>query len=213
MMNRLHCLTGILLLGLLMTACAPQKRLWYLQDVTPQTPEQIAQNGQIRIKPLDRLTIVVNSQDPELAVPFNTSSTFSSLSGTPSTTSGKESLQIYTVDENGRIAMPVIGVIDCEGLTRTELADRIARKIIDGGYIINTYTSLINDFFSQNTTAAGMTPYKEQMEQALEQLSKFTPIDITMQIFSNNIFWGILLAIPTALFAMKKNNGANPIQF
>ena len=31
--------------------------------------------------------------------------------------------------------MPVIGVIDCEGLTRTELADRIARKIIDGGYI------------------------------------------------------------------------------
>ena len=135
MMNRLHCLTGILLLGLLMTACAPQKRIWYLQDVTPQTPEQIAQNGQIRIKPLDRLTIVVNSQDPELAVPFNTSSSFSSLSGTPSTTSGKESLQIYTVDENGRIAMPVIGVIDCEGLTRTELADRIARKIIDGGYI------------------------------------------------------------------------------
>lgn len=86
-------------------------------------------------------------------------------------------------------------------------------RFIDGGYIINTYTSLINDFFSQNTTAAGMTPYKEQMEQALEQLSKFTPIDITMQIFSNNIFWGILLAIPTALFAMKKNNGANPIQF
>ena len=85
-------------------------------------------------------------------------------------------------------------------------------RFIDGGYIINTYTSLINDFFSQNTTAADMTPYKEQMEQALEQLSKFTPIDITMQIFSNNIFWGILLAIPTALFAMKKNNGANPIQ-
>ena len=120
MMNRLHCLTGILLLGLLMTACAPQKRIWYLQDVTPQTPEQIAQNGQIRIKPLDRLTIVVNSQDPELAVPFNTSSTFSSLSGTPSAASGNESLQIYTVDENGRISMPVIGSIDCEGLTRAD---------------------------------------------------------------------------------------------
>ncbi len=135
MMNRLHRLTGILLLGLLMTACAPQKRIWYLQDVTPQTPEQIAQNGQIRIKPLDRLTIVVNSQDPELAVPFNTSSTFSSLSGTPSAASGNESLQIYTVDENGRISMPVIGSIDCEGLTRAELADRIARKIVDGGYI------------------------------------------------------------------------------
>ncbi len=84
-------------------------------------------------------------------------------------------------------------------------------RFIDGGYIINTYTALINDFFS-NPATSGMAPYKEQMEQALEQLSRLTPIDITMQIFSNNIFWGMLLAIPTALFAMKKNHGTNQTQ-
>lgn len=85
-------------------------------------------------------------------------------------------------------------------------------RFIDGGYIINTYTELINGFFAQKNMADEMMSYKEQMEQALEQLSRLTPIDITMQIFSNNIFWGILLAIPTALFAMKKSNRINQIQ-
>ena len=69
----------VVLTALLVTSCASQKRAWYLQDAQPFTPEQIAENGQIRIKPLDRLTIVVNSKDPELAVPFNSSSSLSSL--------------------------------------------------------------------------------------------------------------------------------------
>ena len=71
----------VVLTALLVTSCASQKRAWYLQDAQPFTPEQIAENGQIRIKPLDRLTIVVNSKDPELAVPFNSSSSLSSLTG------------------------------------------------------------------------------------------------------------------------------------
>ena len=49
------------ILALLVSSCASQKRAWYLQDANPFTPEQIAESGQIRIKPLDRLTIVVNT--------------------------------------------------------------------------------------------------------------------------------------------------------
>ena len=69
------------ILALLVSSCASQKRAWYLQDANPFTPEQIAESGQIRIKPLDRLTIVVNSKDPELAVPFNSSTSLSSVTG------------------------------------------------------------------------------------------------------------------------------------
>jgi len=64
---------------------------------------------------------------------------------------------------------------------------------------------LIEDFFAQDAARMGMGVYKEQMEMALDQLSILTPIEITMQLFSNNVFWGILLAIPTALFVMRKN--------
>lgn len=77
-------------------------------------------------------------------------------------------------------------------------------RFIDQGYIINTYSKLVEDFFAQGVSMPGMDAYEEQLEVALDQLSMLTPIEITMQLFSNNVFWGILLAIPTALFAMKK---------
>ena len=90
------------ILALLVSSCASQKRAWYLQDANPFTPEQIAESGQIRIKPLDRLTVVVNSKDPELAVPFNSSTSLSSVTGVASYSSAtNQSLQIRTVDENG----------------------------------------------------------------------------------------------------------------
>ncbi len=134
-MNHLCRLAGIALLGLMLVSCSAQKRVWYMQDATPSTPEQIAQNGQIRIKPLDRLTIIVNSKDPELAVPFNSSTSLNSLSGTPTSSSSTQSLQVRTVDEQGFVDMPIIGPVQCEGLTRSELAKVIADKILEGGYI------------------------------------------------------------------------------
>lgn len=134
-MNNLYRLVGFALLGILLASCSAQKRVWYLQDVQPASPEQIVQNGEIRIKPLDRLIVVVNSKDPELAVPFNSSTAMSSLSGSTTSTNSIESLQTRTVDENGCILMPIIGTVKCEGLTRNELARLIADKIVEGGYI------------------------------------------------------------------------------
>lgn len=127
----------LLLAAILFSSCASQKRAWYLQDAQPFTPEQIQENGQIRIKPFDRLTIVVNSKDPELAVPFNTATSYASLSGQIASAggNGESSLQIRTVDKNGMLEMPVIGKVECKGKTRSELSEAIAEKISKGGYI------------------------------------------------------------------------------
>ena len=40
-----------------------------------------------------------------------------------------------TVDEDGNLDMPIIGPIQCKGKTRSELAQEIADKIREGGYI------------------------------------------------------------------------------
>ena len=135
-MKQLHRLIGGVLAIILLVSCSAQKRVWYLQDAQPFTPEQIAENGQIRIKPLDRLTIVVNSKDPELAVPFNSSTSYNSLTGSNiSSTASSQALQMRTVDENGMLDMPVIGKVKCAGKTRSELAETSADKIRAGGYI------------------------------------------------------------------------------
>ncbi len=134
-MKQIQRLSVALSIALLLLSCNAQKRVWYIQDAQPLTPEQIVQNGQIRIKPLDQLTVIVNSKDPELAVPFNSYSSLSSLSGSTASASGSQSLQVRTVDEEGFLDMPVIGRIECKGMTRSELARAIAEKIVAGGYI------------------------------------------------------------------------------
>lgn len=127
-----------LLLGVVfLSSCSSQQRILYLQDTQANEQIQIAQDYQIRIKPLDRVTVIVNSRDPELAAPFNTATSYNSLTGTPLSTisSNNATMQIRTVDENGNLEIPIIGTIQCKGKTRSELSQEIADKIREGGYI------------------------------------------------------------------------------
>ena len=53
---------GIFILGaLLLASCATNKRAAYIQQVQTDIPTAIEQDYQIRIKPLDRLTVTINS--------------------------------------------------------------------------------------------------------------------------------------------------------
>ena len=122
--------------ALFVASCAPQKRIWYIQDAQSSVPEIIMQDARRRIMPLDRLTILITSKDPELAVPLNSMSSYNSLVGKGySNVSGPQGLQTLTVDENGTIEMPLIGAIYCRDKTRHELAREIAEKVIAGGYV------------------------------------------------------------------------------
>ena len=128
---------GIFILGaLLLASCATNKRAAYIQQVQTDIPTAIEQDYQIRIKPLDRLTVTINSKDPELAAPFNAASSYNSLNGLssyPSSSNGN--LQILTVDKEGKIQLPIIGEIDCDGLTRNELAKKIENTIRENGMV------------------------------------------------------------------------------
>ena len=128
---------GIFILGaLLLASCATNKRAAYIQQVQTDIPTDIEQDYQIRIKPLDRLTVTINSKDPELAAPFNAASSYNSLNGLSSySSSSNGNLQILTVDKEGKIQLPSIGEIDCDGLTRNELAKKIENTIRENGMV------------------------------------------------------------------------------
>jgi len=128
---------GIFILGaLLLASCATNKRAAYIQQVQTDIPTAIEQDYQIRIKPFDRLTVTINSKDPELAAPFNAASSYNSLNGLSSySSSSNGNLQILTVDKEGKIQLPIIGEIDCDGLTRNELAKKIENTIRENGMV------------------------------------------------------------------------------
>lgn len=126
-------LAAMLLLG----ACnAAQKNVLYLQDIESGSEIVLPENYIIRLKPFDQITMVVNSSTPELAKPFNSSSGFSSLSGNGNyNTTNENNLQVFTIDKDGYLDVPIIGKVYCNNLTREELASEIERRIIECGYL------------------------------------------------------------------------------
>ena len=130
---------------LTLCSCSAVKRTVYLQDIADNTQVKTATEQQIKIKPFDRLIVVVTSKDSELAAPFNVMTSYNSLTNNPmgqSTVSSTQGLQVRTVDENGDLFMPVIGKIACAGKSRAEVADAIANAIIDGGYIADAAVNI-----------------------------------------------------------------------
>ncbi|MBO5716970.1 MAG: polysaccharide export protein [Alistipes sp.] len=133
-MNYLRAI--IVCLALLFCSCNAQQRVLYLQDIESGSEITLPDNYQIRLKPLDQLTVVVNSKDPKLAQPFNSASSYNSLSTTGSVTNATEnSLQVFTVDNRGYITLPIIGQVKCAGLTRQELEAEIEKRIKESNYI------------------------------------------------------------------------------
>lgn len=133
-MNYLRAI--IVCLALLFCSCNAQQRVLYLQDIESGSEITLPDNYQIRLKPLDQLTVVVNSKDPKLAQPFNSASSYNSLSTTGGVTNATEnSLQVFTVDNRGYITLPIIGQVKCAGLTRQELEAEIEKRIKESNYI------------------------------------------------------------------------------
>lgn len=128
----------VLILGLtlILGACNAQRNVLYIQNMESGTEINIPKDYLIRIKPQDQITIVVNSKNPELAMPFNAATSYSSLNGAPSTNiNSQNSLQVFTVNDQGCITMPIIGEVKCVGLTRDELSTKIENIIRENGYI------------------------------------------------------------------------------
>jgi len=120
----------------MLSACDAQRRVLYLQDVESGSEIVLPENYIIRLKPLDQITVVVNSKNPELAMPFNTSTSFNALNGmVTNSTANESSLQVLTVDSKGNIVLPVIGKLKVGGLTREEAEAKIEKMIIEGDYI------------------------------------------------------------------------------
>ena len=127
----------LIVLALVLCSCNAQRNVLYLQNIESGAESVVAENSIIKIKSLDQIKIVVNSKNPELAIPFNSSSNYNALTGSimSNTTGSDSSIQTLTVDSEGYISMPILGEVKCAGLTRDELAKSIETLIREGGYI------------------------------------------------------------------------------
>lgn len=112
------------------TACTSPKEILYLQDVVPLKQQEIEQKYEVIIHSDDLLSIMVNSKNPELALPFNMPMITYQLGANSGAGSGQQRVLGYLVDSSGNIDFPILGEIHVEGLTRMQLTALIKSRLM-----------------------------------------------------------------------------------
>ena len=112
----------------LLSSCATPK-IAYFQDIQPGTAEEVSNATEIRVRPEDKISILVNSKDPLLTDLFNLP-IISRQIGMTTGTSNSQGLSGYTVNKEGDIDFPVLGHIHVSGMTREEIAAHIKHELI-----------------------------------------------------------------------------------
>ena len=108
-------------------ACSTPRKIGYLLDQDYNLTEQARPAPELRIQPDDIIGISVFSQDAQLAAPFKADSDGSA--------GASASRRGYTVDNDGNINFPVLGLVNVQGKTLKEIRLMIAGHIRERGYI------------------------------------------------------------------------------
>lgn len=116
-------------------SCGSSKEVVYFQDLRPgETEIKLPEVKAITVRPEDKISIIVNSRDPQLTdlfnLPYVSRQLGQSLRTNGVTASSNQGVSAYTVDANGKIDFPVLGKIHVAGMKREEIAECIKNELI-----------------------------------------------------------------------------------
>lgn len=118
--------------ALLAASCSTPKGITYFQDLNPGVSElTVTESQEIKVRPKDKLSIMVNAQDAKLTNMFNlpvVSQQIGQESGASGTSRG---ISGYTVDADGNINFPVLGKIHVAGMTREQIAAKLTAQLTE----------------------------------------------------------------------------------
>ena len=129
---------ALLLVVSLLSSCSAPENIAYFQDASELQGIYGQERQLLRLRPEDKINIIVNSSDPLLSSQFTLMASGRTTLGSsvnPETIAGNRSnsssgqVIAYTVDEQGDITFPILGKISVIGKTRTEVADYISTRL------------------------------------------------------------------------------------
>ena len=127
-MKKLHGLLSAIAFILLLSGCSNTKEVAYFQDVNNGATIDLIKSSEIKFRPNDKMTIVVNCRDPKLAALYNLP-VMSQRLGEESYSNSSYQMSLHPVDANGDINFPIVGKIHVEGLNRQEVAEAVKSKL------------------------------------------------------------------------------------
>ncbi|WP_444343291.1 polysaccharide biosynthesis/export family protein [Phocaeicola sp.] len=137
-MNRykpIYLLLTLLTVVAALSSCGSSKQVVYFQDLKPgETEIKLPEVKAITVRPEDKISIIVNSRDPQLTdlfnLPYVSRQLGQSLRTNGITISNNQGVSAYTVDADGEIDFPVLGKLYVAGMKREEIAEYIKNELI-----------------------------------------------------------------------------------
>lgn len=130
----------LIAVSLLLCSCKTHENLAYFSVNTPTLEQAVANTDwKLTIVPDDELAITVTSEVPEATAIYNLpainqaggSSSGGSESRKSKYVSTMSQIQTYIVDKEGNIKFPKLGVIHVAGMTTSQLAEELTRRIAE----------------------------------------------------------------------------------
>lgn len=122
----------LILVAVMAAGCVTEKKLTYMRELDATRAEainaQFKSQAQTIIRSGDALTIFVSALDAEAVAPYNLPTVVYAQPGT-NTVQTTPMLQYYIVDENGDVAMPVLGKVHVGGMTRVEAEEAVRTQL------------------------------------------------------------------------------------
>jgi len=182
---------------LLLGSCTTPKNITYFPDLQTGDIVQAANTLDIRVKPEDKLSIVVSTQDPALSNLFNLVTTQNRLGQSTSSTnsmggasnSNNGNVSYYTVDSYGDINFPVVGKIHIAGLTREQVAEKITEDLVKADLVKDPIVTV--EFANTGISVLGEVKSPGRYEFNMDRLTIIDAIamagDLTMNGVRENI--------------------------
>ena len=124
--------------GLLIQSCAFKKDILYFRDIESNLGAVVRTEPLIQVN--DILHITVSTAIPEVAIPYNNSS--SRMGGNQVNNLELLKLQGYLVSPAGSIDFPVLGTITVEHKSMRSIEQELKSKLEQGGHLVNPTVSV-----------------------------------------------------------------------
>ena len=149
-MNRykpIYLLLILLAVVVALSSCGSSKQVVYFQDLKPgETEINLPEVKAITVRPEDKISIIVNSRDPQLTdlfnLPYVSRQLGQSLRTNGITISNNQGVSAYTVDADGEIDFPVLGKMYVAGMKREEIAEYIKNEVIRENFVKDPVVTL-----------------------------------------------------------------------
>lgn len=123
--------------AMLFASCGTTENIAYINDAERDNATAITGKFTKGIQANDLLSIYVESETPAATVPFNQETNKIAMSDGVVMNPSSSAVSGYLVNNDGDIMFPVLGRVHVLGMTHTELADELQRRLVSEGHILD----------------------------------------------------------------------------